>query len=87
MLPPGCLHGAKDGPHHGAADAHEGDHDDEPADADGLADHHAAARLGIAPGLVPGVSGKLTSSPGFCIRILGSEREKWLSELHEDRDG
>ena len=37
VLPAAGLHGPEDGAHHGAADAHEGDHHDEPADRHGLA--------------------------------------------------
>ena len=76
MLPARGLHRTKDGSHHGAADAHEGDHDDEPADADCLADHHPAAGLGVLSqslGLVTLAPG---STFGIGIRIPGSETEK-----------
>ena len=39
------FHGTKDGANDGAADADEGDHDDEPADGDGLGDGKTAAGL------------------------------------------
>ena len=45
MLPALGLHGTKDGADDGAADADEGDHDDEPADRHRLRHHDAAARL------------------------------------------
>ena len=84
MLPARGLHRAKDGSHHGAADADEGDHDDEPADADGLTDHHPAAGLGVPPAcplvlvVSPRVSGhRMASAPGrLHIGIPGSETEK-----------
>ena len=83
MLPARGLHRAKDGAHHGAADADKGDHDDEPADADGLTDHHPAASLGVGPRVLmlsARVTGKLVTSapPGRCldIGIPGSETEK-----------
>ena len=83
MLPARGLHRAKDGAHHGAADPDKGDHHDEPADADGLADHDSAACLGVGPRVLmfrARVSGKLVTSapPGRCldIRIPGSETEK-----------
>ena len=83
MLPARGLHRAKDGAHHRAADPDKGDHDDEPADADGLTDHDTAAGLGVGPRVLmfrTRVSGKLVTSapPGRCldIGIPGSETEK-----------
>ena len=83
MLPAAGLERPERRPHDGAADADEGDHDDEPADADGLADHDPAAGLGVGPRVLmfrARVSGKLVTSapPGRCldIGIPGSETEK-----------
>ena len=45
VFPALSFHGTKDGANDGAADADEGDHDDEPADGDGLGDGKAAAGL------------------------------------------
>ena len=41
------LHGSKDRPHNCTANAHKCNHDDEPADADGLGDGDAAAGLDV----------------------------------------
>ena len=45
MLSPWCLQRAQDGSDDGAADAHEGDHNDEPAYGDSLVHGDAAAVL------------------------------------------
>ena len=83
MLPSRGFHGTEDRPDDGATDPDEGDHDDEPADADGLTDHHPAASLGVGPRVLmlsARVTGKLVTSapPGRCldIGIPGSETEK-----------
>ena len=77
MLPARGLHRAKDGSHHGAADADEGDHDDEPADADCLTDHHSAACLGVlSQSLALMMTLATGSSFTIGIRIPGSETEK-----------
>ena len=69
------LHGAEDGADHGAADADECDHDDEPADADGLAHRHAAAALGV-PRLLGRGRGL---GPGLRIGVLRSETERGVN--------
>ena len=51
MFPSLSFHCTKDGSNHRAADADKGDHDDEPADADGLRHGDAAARLGLGPAM------------------------------------
>ncbi len=48
MLPARGLERAEDGADDAAADADEGDHDDEPSDGDGLRDAEAAAVLAHA---------------------------------------
>ena len=77
MFPALSFHGTKDGANDGAADADEGDHDDEPADADCLTDHHSAACLGV---LSQSLSLMVTLATGssftISIRIPGSETEK-----------
>ena len=75
MLPARGLHRAKDGAHHRAADADKGDHDDEPADADGLAHRHAAAAL-----RVPRLLGRGRGlGPGLRIGVLRSETERGVN--------
>ena len=60
----------QDSAHDGAADAHEGDHHDEPPDGDGLSDQDAAARLGRAVAMM-GVTllvryeGRVSNRPGI----------------------
>ena len=72
MLAARGLHGAEDGADHGAADADECDHDDEPADADGLAHGHAAAAL-----RVPRLLGRGRGlGPSLRIRVLRSATER-----------
>lgn len=63
----GAQHGADDG----AAEADEGDHDDEPADAHGLRHHEAAAGLGLLVAQVGGAAGG-ASGPGG-----GREGVRW----------
>ena len=60
VFPAGGLQGAENRANDGAADAHEGDHDDEPANRDGLVQSDPTAVLGGtgghprgAPGSVP----------------------------------
>ena len=72
MLAARGLHGAEDGADHGAADADECDHDDEPADADCLAHGHAAAALRV-PRLLRRGRGL---GPGLRIGVLRSATEK-----------
>ncbi len=45
MFPSGRPHGPEDCSHNCAADANEGDHDDEPADGNRLRHHHPATRF------------------------------------------
>ncbi|MPC62591.1 hypothetical protein E2C01_056676 [Portunus trituberculatus] len=63
-----CLDGSQHGAHHGAAQAHEGNHDDEPANAHRLRHHQAAARLGL---LFPQVGRPARRPPGPGIRGEG----------------
>lgn len=56
----GAQHGADDG----AAETHEGDHDDEPADAHGLSHHEAAAGLGLLVAQVGGAAGGASGPSG-----------------------
>ena len=48
MFPALGLHCTKNGANDGAADADEGDHDDEPADGDGLGDGKTTAGLRLS---------------------------------------
>ena len=45
MLPSGRPHGSEDGADDSTTNAHEGDHDDEPANGDGLSHDNSAARF------------------------------------------
>lgn len=72
MLPARGFEGSKDCADDGAADPHEGDHDDEPADGDGLSDEDATASLGAATG--PAVKGMLLVREERRVTDGGSEK-------------
>lgn len=81
MLPSTRLHGPQHGAHDRAADADDGDHDDEPTDRDRLRHHYATAGLGLLLRRVvlpargpsgPGTESSHWVSSGRCFGYTGS---------------